>query len=197
MLDGKPILTAWRYGLGRVCAFTSDDGSAWAPEVYSAKNSILVSRTVNWAVGDPRPESGRIDAEDGWLGTPLQITITSVSPPQIGAGVVEKVGENRYVAVVAPERRGIYTVGDRGIAVNYPLEFRFVGFNPDLLRLIMSNGGMAFSEAEVARDLVEEARERSEITIQKRVSRRWILLFSALAIFLSEVIARRLREVER
>ncbi len=197
MLDGKPILTAWRYGLGRVCAFTSDDGSAWAPEVYSAKNSILVSRTVNWAVGDPRPESGRIDAEDGWLGTPLQITITSVSPPQIGAGVVEKVGENRYVAVVAPERRGIYTVGDRGIAVNYPLEFRFVGFNPDLPRLIMSNGGMVFSEAEVARDLVEEARERSEITIQKRVSRRWILLFSALAIFLSEVIARRLREVER
>lgn len=197
MLDRKPILTTWRYGLGRVCAFTSDDGSAWVPEVYSAKNSMLVSRTVNWAIGDPRPESGRIDAEDGWLGTPLEITITSPSPPKIGSGQVEKVGENRYSAVLTPERQGIYTVGDYGIAVNYPLEFRYVGFNPDFSRLIMSSGGKVFSEAEVAGSLIDEARKRSEITTQQRVSRRWSLLFAALAIFLSEVIARRLREVKR
>ncbi len=197
MLDGKPILTTWRYGLGRVAAFTSDDGSAWAPEVYSAKNSRLVSRTVNWAIGDPRPESGRIDAEDGWLGTPLEITITSPNPPKIGSGQVEKVGENRYSAAITPERQGIYTVGDYGIAVNYPLEFRYVGFNPDFSRLIMSNGGKVFSEAEVAGSLVEEARKRSEITTQQRVSRRWFLLFAALAIFLAEVIVRRLREVKR
>jgi len=197
MLDGKPILTSWRYGLGRVCAFTSDDGSAWAPEVYSAKNSMLISRTVNWAVGDPRPESGRIDAEDGWLGTPLEITITSASPPKIGSGEVEKVGENRYRAVLTPERQGIYSVGDYGIAVNYPLEFRYVGFNPDFTRQIMSNGGKVFTEAEVAGSLVEEARKRGEITTQQRVSRRWSLLFTALAIFLSEVIVRRLKEVKK
>jgi len=197
MLDGKPILTTWRYGLGRVCAFTTDNGAAWAPEVYSAKNSMLVSRTVNWAVGDPRPESGRIDAEDGWLGTSLEITITSPTPPKIGSGQVEKVGENRYMAVITPERQGIYTVGDYGIAVNYPLEFRYVGFNPDFSRLVMSNGGKVFSEAEVARSLVEEARKRGEITTQQRVSRRWFLLFAALAIFLTEVIIRRLREVKR
>jgi uncharacterized membrane protein len=197
MLDGKPILTSWRYGLGRVAAFTSDDGTAWAPEVYSVRNSILISRTVNWAVGDPRPESGRIDAEDGWLGSPLEITITSASPPKIGSGQVEKVGENRYMAVVTPEKQGIYTVGDYGIAVNYPLEFRYVGFNPEFSRLIMSNGGIVFTEAEVAGSLVEEARNRSEITTQQRVSRRWFLLFAALAIFLFEVMARRLREVKR
>jgi uncharacterized membrane protein/Mg-chelatase subunit ChlD len=197
MLDGKPILTTWRYGLGRVCAFTSDDGAAWAPEVYSAKNSRLVSRTVNWAVGDPRPESGRIDAEDGWLGTPLEITITSPSPPKIGSGQVEKVGENRYRVIITPERQGIYTVGDYGIAINYPLEFRYVGFNPDFSRLIMSSGGKLFSEEEVAGSLVEEARKRGEITTQQRVSRRWALLFAALTIFLAEVIVRRLREVKR
>ncbi|KQC16142.1 MAG: hypothetical protein APR56_09605 [Methanosaeta sp. SDB] len=197
MLDGKPILTSWRYGLGRVSAFTTDNGAAWAPEVYSARNSALISRTVNWAVGDPRPESGRIDAEDGWLGTPLKITIMSPTPPKIGSGQVEKVGENRYLAIVNPERQGIYSVGDYGIAVNYPLEFRYVGFNPDFSRLVMSNGGKVFSEAEVARSLVEEARKRSEITAQQRVSRRWFLLFAALAIFLAEVIIRRLREVKR
>jgi hypothetical protein len=61
----------------------------------------------------------------------------------------------------------------------------------------MSSGGKVFSEAEVAGSLVEEARKRSEITTQQRVSRRWSLLFAALAIFLADVIARRLREVKR
>jgi hypothetical protein len=109
----------------------------------------------------------------------------------------ERVGENRYSAVITPEEEGIYTVGDYGIAVNYPLEYRFVGYNPDFPRLIMSTGGMVFTEEEVARSLVEEARRRSEITVQERVSRRLPLLFLALAIFLGEVIARRLGEVRR
>ncbi len=112
MLDGKPSLTTWRYGLGRVAAFTPDDGSAWAPEVYSAQNSMIVSRMVNWAIGDPRPEAWRVDAEDGWLGSPLKLTITSASPPKIESVEVEKVGENQYSAVVTPEKEGIYTVGD-------------------------------------------------------------------------------------
>ena len=30
MPDGKPVLTVWRYGLGRVAALTTDDGNAWA-----------------------------------------------------------------------------------------------------------------------------------------------------------------------
>lgn len=197
ILDGKPILTTWRFGLGRVAAFTTDSGTAWAPEVYSAENSKLISRTVNWAVGDPRPQFGRIDAGDGWEGTPIEITITSASPPAVGSAAVEKVGENRYRAVITPERQGIYTVGDYGIAVNYPLEFRDVGFNPDFSRSIMSGGGKVFTEAEVARSLVEEARMRSEISFQQRVSRRMPLLFAALAVFLAEVIVRRLREVKR
>ena len=197
MLDGKPILTSWRYGLGRVAALTTDDGTAWAPEVYSAPSSRLVSRMVNWAIGDPRPEAWRVDAEDGWAGTLLQLTITSPSPPRIEGVEAERVGENRYSAVITPEEEGIYAVGDYGIAVNYPLEYRFVGYNPDFPRLIMSTGGMVFTEEEVARSLVEEARKRSEITVQERVSRRLPLLFLALAIFLGEVIARRLGEVRR
>jgi uncharacterized membrane protein len=197
MLDGKPILTTWRFGLGRVAAFTTDSGVAWAPEVYSAENSKLVSRTVNWAVGDPRPEFGRIDAQDGWEGTPVEIIITSATPPVVGLSEVEKVGENRYRSVFTPERRGIYTIGDYGIAVNYPLEFRDVGFNPDFYRLIMSGGGKVFAEEEAARSLVEEARKSSEISVQQKVSRQMPLLFAALAVFLAEVMVRRLREVKR
>jgi len=197
MPDGKPIFTAWRYGLGRVVSLTTDNGATWAPEIYSAQNSRIISRAANWAVGDPRPESGRIDADDGWLGTPMEITITSQSPPQIGSGQVEKVGEDRYRATIIPERKGIYRIGDYGIAVNYPLEFRYVGLNPEFSQMIMTNGGRMFSEAEVRGSLIEEARKRSEVTTQNRASRRGLLLFAALALFLAEVIARRLKEVKR
>jgi len=52
-----------------------------------------------------------------------------------------------------------------------------------------------FTESEVRGTLIEEARKKSEITVQKRVSRRGILLFAALVLFLSELILRRLKEV--
>ena len=195
MPDGKPILTVWRFGLGRVVSLTTDNGDAWSPEIYAAFNSLLVSRTANWAVGDPRPRLGRIDAEDGWVETPLDITITSQNPPQIGSAQMEKVGEDRYKATIIPDKEGIYHIGDYKIAVNYPLEFRYVGLNPEFSKMIMAKGGKVFTESEVRGNLIEEARKKSEITVQKRVSRRGILLFAALALFLSELILRRLKEV--
>ena len=45
-------------------------------------------------------------------------------------------------------------------------------------------------------ELVEEARKRSTVTTQQRVSRRGALLFTALAIFLVEVLIRRRREIK-
>ena len=69
--DGKPVLTVWRYGLGRVAALTVDDGSSWAGSLYASPSSQAISSTVNWAVGDPRPEDDRVEADDGWQGTPL------------------------------------------------------------------------------------------------------------------------------
>lgn len=199
MASGKPILTTWRYGLGRVASLATDDGTMWSPELYSAQNSILISRTVNWAVGDPRPESGRIDAADGWVGTPMEISIISESPPSIGSGQdldLEKVGDDRYRATLTPEKKGVYRIGDYAIAVNYPIEFRDIGSNPEFSRLIMANGGRIFSEAKVRGELVEEARKRGTVITQQRVSKRGALLFTALAIFLVEVLIRRRREIK-
>lgn len=196
--DGKPILTTWRYGLGRVVSLTTDDGTKWAPSIYSAENSQMISAMVNWAVGDPRPKVGRIDAKDGWLGTPIEISIISDSPPKIDSAEdirLEWAGDNRYNAKLTPDRVGIYYIGDYGVAVNYPLEFRDIGFNPQFAKLIMANGGRMFTEEEVRGSLIEEARRRSEMTVQERESRRGMLLFIALVIFLVEVIRRRMKEI--
>lgn len=197
MSDGKPVLTVWRYGLGRVAALTTDDGLAWAGELYEKPASRAISATVNWAVGDPRPEDNRVEAEDGWLGTPLQITITSDARPSLPGASMEKVGDKRYIATLTPDNVGIYYIGDYGVAVNYPLEYRYVGFNPELSRLIMANGGKVFTEEEAKKSLVAEASRHSQRTVQDRISRRDLLLLLALVIFIAEVVLHRLAEIRR
>lgn len=196
MTDGKPVLTAWRYGLGRVAALSTDDGSGWSGTLYSAPSSKLISTTINWAVGDPRPETNRIDSGDGWLGTPLEVTIQSDSQPVIDQASIQRTGENQYSATLTPDKTGIMYIGDYGIAVNYPLEYRDLGFNPDLPKKIMANGGRVFTEKEAGQSLVEEARMKNQRAVQDRVSKRDLLLLAALAIFLVEVIGRRWREIK-
>jgi uncharacterized membrane protein len=199
MADGKPVLTVWRYGLGRVAALSTDDGSAWAGSLYGSESSQIISATVNWAVGDPRPSKDLVEAEDGWQGTPLSVTINSQARPSL-AGVaadVEKVGDNRYVATFTPNSSGIYYIGQFGLAVNYPLEYRNIGFNPDLSRLIMAGGGKVFTEEEAKSSLVAEAERLSERRVQERVSRRDVLLLLALLIFLSEIVYRKMNEMRR
>jgi uncharacterized membrane protein len=195
MADGKPVLTTWRYGLGRVASLSTDDGAMWAPILYSTPSSKLISATVNWAVGDPRPETNRIDSEDGWLGTPLRVSIQSDTRPGIEQANIEQIGDNRYAVTLNPDKVGILYLGDYGIAINYPVEYRDVGFNPDLPKKIMANGGRIFSEKEASLSLAEEAMMRSQRTVQDRESRRDLLLLAALAIFLAEVIGRKLKEI--
>lgn len=197
LADGKPILTVWRYGLGRVAALTADNGNIWAGLLYSRESSAVISSALNWAIGDPRPERGRVEADDGWQGTPLSVTINSDARPVIAGAEVEKVGDNRYTATFTPNSSGIYYIGSYGLAVNYPLEFRDVGYNPELSNLIMAAGGAVFSEEEAKRSLLAEARAVSRRTVQERVSRRDALLIAALLIFLTEILYRKVSEIKR
>lgn len=197
LADGKPVLTVWRYGLGRVAALTVDDGIAWAGSLYANDNSQIVSSTLNWAVGDPRPRENLVEVVDGWMGTPLSVTINSNARPVFSDADVEKVGDNRYTATFTPNATGIYSVGSYSLAVNYPLEYRDIGVNPDLSNLIMSNGGKVFSEDEAKRSLVAEAQRVSRRTVQERQSRRDVPLMIALLIFLAEILYRKADEMKR
>ncbi len=197
--EGKPVLTVWRYGLGRVAALSTDDGSAWASSLYASPASQIISSTVNWAVGDPRPAEDLVEAEDGWKGTPLSVTINSKARPSFNdvAAEVDKVGEGRYVATFTPNSSGIYYIGQYGLAVNYPLEYRDIGFNPDFSSQIMAGGGKVFTEEEARGSLIAEAERLSERIVQERVSRRDVLLLLAMLIILGEIIYRRINEMQR
>jgi hypothetical protein len=127
----------------------------------------------------------------------MQITINSNARPSLPGADVEKVGDNLYEATFTPNSSGIYYIGNYGMAVNYPLEYRDIGYNPELSSLIKANGGKVFTEEEARRSLVVEASRVSQRTVQERVSRRDILLLLALLVFLSEIVYRRLSEIRR
>lgn len=202
---GKPILTTWGFGLGRVAAFTTDNGGGetrWASEVYSGENSRIISSMINWAIGDPRPKEGVvIQAEDMWGGTPGRVVVTSNQLPQVkldGAALdLSRAGPNTYEASLGLEKEGFHDLSGYGIAVNYPLEYREIGFNEQLNTVIPANGGRVYDQDEVEGLLLMDIKEKAVRTVQKPESEKEPFLLAALVLFLGEVIVRRLKDYRK
>jgi len=207
---GKPILTTWGFGLGRVTAFTTDNGNPsgsdpsrpWASAVYSGENSRLISAMINWAIGDPRPSEGVVvQAGDIWGGTPGRVVITSNTLPQVnldGAPLdLSRTGPTTYEASINLENEGFHDLSGYGIAVNYPLEYRDVGFNEMLDTIIPANGGRVYSEDEVEGLLLVDIKEKAARTVNEPQSEKEPFLLAALVLFLGEVIVRRIKDYRK
>jgi uncharacterized membrane protein len=199
--DGKPVVCAWRYGLGRVVSWSTDNGNQWSSSLYNENNSQLVSSTINWAIGDPRPEVGMvIEADDIFFGESSRITITSDTMPSLNFGGssldISRIAENTYTTEIDLGEQGVYYLSDYGIAVNYPLEYRDVGMNPDAEKTIQSYGGRVYNESEIGM-LLSDVRRKSVRTVCERLDQKVPFILAALALFLIEVIGRRVREILR
>ncbi|MDY0387174.1 MAG: VWA domain-containing protein [Methanolobus sp.] len=204
---GKPVLTTWRYGLGRVAALSTDNGQGgdkmWATQLYSDNNSKLISSTVNWAIGNPREETGAVvDAPDTWYGTPVTIELTmydeGIPTLRLDGDELDLslTGNNVYEAVIDPSPIGLHDLSGYPVAVNYALEYRDVGLNENLPALIKAHGGNTFTPNEARANLFEEAQGKSEKLVRDNVSQKIYFLLAALIIFLGEVILRRIKEIK-
>jgi uncharacterized membrane protein len=207
---GKPILTTWGFGLGRVVSFSTDNGNPssndpsrpWASQVYSGENSRLISAMINWAIGDPRPTGDVvIQADDIWGGTPGKVVVTSDTLPQVqldGAPLdLSRTGPTTYETSINLEKAGFHDLSGYGIAVNYPLEYRDVGFNDQLTTVIEANGGSVYDESEVEGLLLLDIKEKAVRTVQEPMSQKEPFLLAALGLFLTEVIIRRLKDYRK
>ncbi|AFV22331.1 hypothetical protein Mpsy_0118 [Methanolobus psychrophilus R15] len=203
---GKPVLTTWRYGLGRVAAITTDNGerggNRWGTALYSGNNSKMVSSTVNWAIGNPREETGAVvEAPDTWYGTPADVVLTmydtGIPILKLNGNNVDLslTGNNVYEASVSPDTIGVHDLSGYPLAVNYALEYRDVGLNEDLPSLIRAYGGNTYTEDEARASLLTEAQQKSQKLVRDIVSHKMYFLLAALIIFLGEVIVRRIREI--
>ena len=202
--NGKPVVTTWRYGLGRVASITTDNGKdgGWSSQMYSGNNSQLISATVNWAIANPQPEEGAVvEAPDTWFGLPATITLTMYDEkvPELTYRGDELelafVGKNTYEAQIFPKTIGMHYVSGYPIAVNYAIEYRDVGLNEDLPSLIIGNGGKVYSQKEARANLLTDARQNSLQSRMEPVSWKMYFILAALLLFLGEVMLRRSLEI--
>ncbi|MCK4928671.1 MAG: hypothetical protein KAR76_02950, partial [Methanosarcinales archaeon] len=205
---GKPVVTSWQFGLGRVAALSTDNGNLWAGSLYSGENARLLPSIINWAVGDPRPDDGIVVfSSDMSLGSPGTITIRSDEMPNVIFNrqdvPVIQTEERTFEGVIEPDEIGVLpltvsidevTLEDLA-AVNYPIEYRDVGNNLQFLEAVKRNGGGVYTMEQVRSLLFNDIRENSVITTVEHGSLGWIPLLAALLIFLVEVIIRTARGI--
>ncbi|WP_440954869.1 VWA domain-containing protein [Methanosarcina sp. Mfa9] len=207
-VTGKPVLTTWRFGLGRVAALSTDNGEGggrlWAPVLYSGENARLISGMSNWAIGNPRAEEGAVlDGPDTWLGTPAELTLImyeeGVPKLKLDGEPLDfaLTGRNIYETTVSPDTPGLHDISGYPLAVNYPLEFRDVGINKEVEPLVLATGGNIYDAREARALLLKDARQNSEREVQEPMSLKMYVLLAALLLYLSEIIVRRIREMRR
>ena len=190
----NPLITASRLGLGRIVAVSTDDGSAWASDLLTSENSVLLTRAVNWAVGDlGRSKKFDVTVKDVHLGDRMDVNVISGSPPTHDFLDFEKTGNRLYFASFVPDEPGQQEFFDAVAAVNYPREYFSLGVSPDLETSLAVTGGKIFNPDD-ADLIISKVKEDSMRRSSEPVSHSWILLLAALIIFLFEIGIRRFQE---
>ncbi len=200
----KPVLTTWRYGLGRVASLTTDNGNLWSSYMYG-DNPKLTSSIMNWAIGNPRVEEGAVlEGMDTWFGTPVTLTLTMYDEgvvPTLTLDNTEPVelsvtGKSTYDTTIDPDRIGMHDISGYPVAVNYALEYLDVGLNEELPALVKSSGGKTYDERDARALLLEDAKANSERVVQEPVSWKMYFIIAALLLFLLEIVIRRIKEIQ-
>lgn len=205
--DGSPVLTVWRYGLGRVAALTTDNGvgrgNSWASQLYASPGSKLISATANWVMADPNKESGLvIEAPDTYVGVPvtLRVHMYDEGVPVLMLGdqrlLLTMESEDVYVTELVFNETGTYNISGYPITVNYPIEYRSIGVNPDFRTLIESTGGQVYTVQQAMALYIQNNGETTTYQTREAVSFTVYLLLAALILFLAEVIYRRVTEIK-
>lgn len=189
---GDPLLTIWRLGLGRIAALTTDDGSEWAGELLSKQNSNLITRTFNWAIGDPDRKSAEfIDIQDTRVNEPTEVLVKSQTVPKSEQNVFYKVDENLYASTLTPTQTGFQQILSATFAVNYPAEYEMMGFNRELKNIAESTGGRVFDKNDID-GIIEFTKTKAKRSVVTKQTIRQPLIIAAIILLLIEIFIRRI-----
>ncbi len=189
-----PILVVWRFGLGRVVSITTDDGLKWAGDLLNKENSKLLTKSINWAIGDlGRKKSYDVTIRDAVLGKSTGVNVISKEMPKGKGLAFAKVDANFYTSVYTPEETGYKEILGATFAVNHNDEYANLGTNPEFITLVERTGGRIF-EPEDIKGILEFVRAKSKRIKIESTDYRWPFALIAMALFLIEIGIRRYRE---
>jgi hypothetical protein len=189
-----PILVAWRFGLGRVVSLATDDGSKWSAEFLSSENSKILTKTINWVIGDlARKKNFDVSIKDTTLDGTMFVNVVSDTLPEHEELSFVKSDINFYSAKFNPTRTGFYNFLGADTAVNYKNEFKNLGINQEFLDLVEQTGGEVFDKDDID-GILEFVKEKSKRKKIDTTELKWPFLLIALILFLGEIWLRRLWE---
>jgi hypothetical protein len=215
----KPVITVWRFGLGRVASVTTDNGNRWSPSLYTADNGKVVSAVTNWAIGDlEKKKPVLIEVSDVSLGESVDVYIKSGTVPQLyvslGNGstdevLVKQTDREVYSSRIIPSKEGTFqlkavsSVGtdQDGYSVNYPAEYGQLGINEKGLRdMTEYTGGKRYNSSQV-QDLIDDAiayvRAGSLKETKELDPIAMYFVLAALGLYFLDTVVRRINELRR
>ena len=192
-----PVLVVWRFGLGRVAAVMTDDGLKWAGDLLNKKNSKLITKSINWAIGDlGRKSSYDVTIRDTVLGKSANVNVITKEMPgsdkEMGISFA-KIDTNLYSSAYTPKDMGYREILGATFAVNYNDEYANLGINPEFTSLVEKTGGRVFEPTD-AKEIIEFIRAKSKRIKIQSTDYRWPFAIIAMLLFLAEIGVRRYRE---
>jgi len=189
-----PILVVWRFGLGRVVSFTTDDGLKWAGDLLNKENSKLVSKSINWAIGDlGRKKSYDVTIRDTVLGKSTSVNVISREMPNSEGLSFAKIDTNLYAAPYFPKETGYREILGATFAANYNDEYANMGISPEFMKLVEKTGGKSF-DPDDTKGIIDFIKAKSKRIKIDSTDYRWPFAIIAMVLFLAEIAFRRYRE---
>ena len=214
-----PIVTVWRFGLGRVVSLTTDNGLKWAPNIYYANNGELISGITNWAIGDlEKRKRVNIETRDIKSGEEAEILVKSEKEPTLILQdedgnreeiTLKQIDVDMFSGRIALEREGFYRVkavsslgeDTDAIAVDIPEEYRKLGVNSEELSTIAGlTHGKAYNSSEINRmeeDVLDYVKGASVRAILQKTPLQIYFIAAALSLFFLDVVVRRILDIVR
>jgi len=191
--DGTPAIASWRFGLGRAVSITAYANDGTLGGLLEEPDSLVVTKSVNFAIGDPAREStGVIRVSDARVGEPATLTYRGAERPTAPEVSFRQVAERTYEGEFTPGSAGYGEVLNATYAANYPSEYGRFGTSRELNALVRATGGQSF-ETDDGEAIARLAQERSTEIRSVRESWDWVALLLALLAFALEVGFRRLQ----
>ena len=199
-ITANPVVSVWNFGLGRVVAYSTDDGRAWSGPILGGDSSALIPRVVNWAIEDPdRKDRFNVDLEDTRQGRKTIVTVHADKMPELLDFVFIKTDDNEYTTEYYPVLKEFRDFFGYKQAVNCHYEYMNLGMNPHFLNLIRKG---TYRKGEIFRldeieNMVEKIKEDSVMIEPLTIYLRWPFVLIALSLFMIEICIRRIREYRR
>lgn len=189
-----PILVVWRFGLGRVATWATDDTSKWSGELLSRNNSRVIMRTINWVIGDlSKKKEFDVRVKDTSLGKDVEIIVISPITPRLKDLKFVKVDINKYRSLVTKEETGFYTILNATYAVNYNKEYENLGVNEEFREIVKLSGGQIFDPTDYQTIASEVIKMSNKIRMEEtNLKSPFIIL--VLILFLLDITIRKIRE---